>query len=82
MLPLQCLQPICSRPGDLDYPVQAFPAWPQFTVVWVFGGLVHCFKDQFTDLEASGLYQSVEMLRDPLLESYHVEVGLIPFLVH
>ena len=47
----------------------------------VFGGLVHCFEDEVAYLEAAVLYTFVEVLRDSLLLSSHLEIRLVHSLL-
>ena len=44
----------------------------------IFGGLVHCFEDEVTYMEAVVLYLFVEVLRDSLFASDLLEIRLVP----
>ena len=44
----------------------------------VVEGLVHCFEDEVAYLEAMVLYAFVEVLRDSLFVSSHLEICLVP----
>ena len=65
------LQPICARSVNPGYLVRSFPVWPQLSMAWISGGLVHCFEDEVTDLEAAVLHSFVEVLRDSLFVNDH-----------
>ena len=43
----------------------------------VSGGIVYCFKDKVAYLEAAVLYAFVEVLRDSLFVSGHLEIRLV-----
>ena len=47
-------------------------------MVRVFRGLVHYFEDKVAYLEAPLLYEFVEVLRDFLFVSGHLEIRLVP----
>ena len=78
VLSVQCLQPIHAWSVNPGYSVRSFPVLPQFAVAQVSGGLVYCFEDKVAYLEASLLQTFVEVLRDSLFVSSHLEILLVP----
>ena len=56
---------------DPGHSIWSFPIGPQLFVAQILGGLVHCFEDEVTDLEAVVFHSFVEVLRDSLFVSGH-----------
>ena len=47
-------------------------------MAWILGRLVHYFEDEVVDLEAAVLHSFIEVLRDSLFVSDHLEICLVP----
>ena len=77
VLSIQCLQLVHARSANPGYSVRSFPFGPKFP--WL-GFLVDWFttEDKVAYLEVAVLYVFVEVLRDSLFISSHLEIRLFP----